>query len=160
MIDKIKIIRMGISIHHLLEMDYYSGSGYYPRSIEPYKLIFKQENWYLFGYCKYKKDFRIFKVSRMTDLQISDETFDPRKDYIIPPLQSDFANDSGISITVRMDKSLEFLAVDFFGLESMTRVNNDIFITFQTERPEWLSVRLRALGIRRKLSHRILYVRI
>ena len=138
MIDKIKIIRMGIANHHLIEMDYYSGSGYYRRNIEPYKLIFKQENWYLFSYCKYRKDFRVLKVSRMTDLHISNETFTPREDYIIPPLQSDFANDSGISITVRMDKSLEFIAVDFFGLESMTRVNDDIFITFQTEHPEWV----------------------
>ena len=119
-------------------MEYYGGSGYYHRQIEPYKLIFKQENWYLFGYCKYKEDFRVFKVSRMTDLHSSGETFAEREDYTIPPLQSDFANESGTSITVRMDKSLEFLAVDFFGLENMTRADNDIFVTFQTERPEWV----------------------
>lgn len=137
-IEKIKSIRIAIANYQLLEMEYYGGSGCYHREIEPYKLIFKQENWYLFGYCKYKEDFRIFKVSRMADLHISDETFTEREDYTIPPLQSDFANESGISITVRMDKSLEFLAVDFFGLENMTRVDNDIFVIFQTERTEWV----------------------
>lgn len=137
-IEKIKSIRIAIANYQLLEMEYYGGSGCYHREIEPYKLIFKQENWYLFGYCKYKEDFRIFKVSRMADLHISDETFTEREDYTIPPLQSDFANESGISITVRMDKSLEFLAVDFFGLENMTWVDNDIFVIFQTERTEWV----------------------
>lgn len=137
-IEKIKSIRIAIANYQLLEMEYYGGSGCYHREIEPYKLIFKQENWYLFGYCKYKEDFRIFKVSRMAGLHISDETFTEREDYTIPPLQSDFANESGISITVRMDKSLEFLAVDFFGLENMTRVDNDIFVIFQTERTEWV----------------------
>lgn len=137
-IENIKAIRIAIANHQLLEMEYYGGSGYYHRQIEPYKLIFKQENLYLFGYCKYKEDFRVFKVSRMTDLHINDETFPEREDYIIPPLHSDFANESGTNITVRMDKSLEFLAVDFFGLENMTRVGNDILVTFQTEYTEWV----------------------
>lgn len=137
-IENIKIIRIAIANHQLLEMEYYSSSGNYHRQIEPYKLIFKQENWYLFGYCKYKEDFRVFKVSRMTDLHINDETFSEREDYIIPPLQSDFANESGTNITVRMDKSLDFLAVDFFGLESMTRTGDDIFVTFQTKHTEWV----------------------
>lgn len=137
-VEKIKAIRAAIANHQLLEMEYYSSSGYNHRQIEPYKLIFKQENWYLFGYCKSKKDFRVFKVSRMTDLHISDETFFEREDYTIPPLQSDFANESGTSITVRMDKSLEFLAVDFFGLESMTKKGDDILVTFQTKHTEWV----------------------
>lgn len=137
-VEKIKSIRIATANHQLLEMEYYSGSGYCHRQIEPYKLIFKQENWYLFAYCKYKNDFRIFKVSRMTDLHISDETFTEREDYTIPPLQSDFANVSGTIVTVRMDKSLEFLAVDFFGLESMTRTADEILVTFQTEHTEWI----------------------
>lgn len=137
-IEKIKIIRRAIANNRLLEMEYYGGHGYYHRRVEPYKLIFKQENWYLFAYCNYKKDFRVFKVIRMIDLYISNETFVEREDYIIPPLKSDFANNSGISITVRMDKSLEYLAIDFFGPENLTRENDDIFITFRTERPEWV----------------------
>lgn len=137
-VEKIKVIRMAIANHQLLEMEYYSSNGYYHRQIEPYKLIFKQENWYLFGYCKYKNDFRVFKVSRITDLHMSDETFSEREGYTIPQLQSDFSNESGTSVTVRMDKSLEFLAVDFFGIESMTKVDNDIFVTFQTEYTKWV----------------------
>lgn len=138
MIEKIRAIRTAIASHRILDMEYYSSSGYYHRQIEPYKLIFKQENWYLFGYCKYKKDFRVFKVSRMSNVHISKETFSEREDYIIPALQSDFANESGTSVTVRMDKSLEFLAVNFFGLEKMTSTDNGIFITFQTEYTEWV----------------------
>lgn len=137
-INKIKTIRMAIANHNLLEMEYYGGSGYYHRHIEPYKLIFKQENWYLFGYCKYKDNFRIFKVNRMSGLHVSDEIFVEREDCTIPPLQSDFANDSGMCITVRMDKSLEFLAVDFFGEENIKKVNDDIIVSFQTEHPEWV----------------------
>lgn len=146
MIEKIKAVRTAIANRRLLEMEYYGGSGYYHRNIEPYKLIFKQGNWYLFGYCRYKNDFRIFKVNRMTGIHISEEAFAEREDYIIPPLQSDFADGSGTSITVRMDKSLEYLAVDFFGLENMTREKDDIFVTFQTQHIEWVISTFAGLG--------------
>lgn len=151
MIDKIKIIRMAIANHHLLELKYYGGSGLYSRRVEPYKLIFKQANWYLFGFCRDKKDFRIFKVNRMMDVHISDETFVEQEDYTIPPLQSDFANESGTSITVRMDRSLEYLAIDFFGLENIEKVNEDIFVTFQTERPAWVISTFAGFGDRAEI---------
>lgn len=138
MVEKIKCIRVAIANHRLLEMDYYGGSGFYHRQIEPCKIIFKQENWYLHGYCRYKEDFRIFKIGRMTDLHMCDETFTEREDYTLPTLQSDFANESGTSITVRMDKSLEFLAVDFFGLENMTKTDRGILVTFQTQHTGWV----------------------
>ncbi|MBE7719897.1 helix-turn-helix transcriptional regulator [Lacrimispora indolis] len=149
--EKIRTIRTAIAGHRLLEMEYYGGSGYHPRVIEPYKLIFKQENWYLFGYCKYKEDFRIFKVNRMTSLHLSEETFDEREDYTIPPLKSDFSNDGGMAVTVRMDKSLEFLAVDFFGTENIRKENNDIFVSFQTERPDWVVSTFAGFGSRAEI---------
>ena len=150
-IGKIKTIRAAIAGHKLLEMEYYSGRGYCTRSVEPYKLIFKQENWYLFGYCKYREDFRMFKVNRITRLHISEETFDFREDYTIPTLQSDFSNDRGVSVTARMDKTLEFLAIDFFGTEKMKKVNDDIFVSFQTERPEWVISTFAGFGSRAEI---------
>ncbi len=97
----------------MLEMEYYSGSGYRHRTAEPYKLIFNEENWYLLAYCRYKDAFRLFKLNRMTDLKATREHFVEREDYEIPALRSDFANEGGCLVKVRMDKSLEFLAVDF-----------------------------------------------
>jgi predicted DNA-binding transcriptional regulator YafY len=35
------------------------------REIEPHKLVFKSYNWYIYGYCRLKSDFRLFKLSRI-----------------------------------------------------------------------------------------------
>ena len=78
-IEKIKTIRLAIAGRFLLEMEYYSGSGYRHRTAEPYKLIFKEENWYLLAYCRYKDAFRLFKLNRMTDLKATREHFVERK---------------------------------------------------------------------------------
>lgn len=137
-IDKVRTIRSAIAGNNRIEMEYYGGSGHHRRCVEPYKLIFKQEHWYLFGYCRYKKDFRLFKVSRIINLQILEETFAERDDYTIPSMQSDFANDSGMEITVWMDSSLEFLAVDFFGAENIQKTDSGITAAFWSEHPDWV----------------------
>lgn len=137
-IEKIKIIRSAIAKHELISMDYYSGSGFSRRCIEPYKLIFKQEYWYLFGYCTYRNDFRVFKVNRIGNLLLEGEIFRERKDYQIPLLQSDFPDQKGERITARIDKSLEFLAVDFFGLKNIVKdAEGNIIVSFFTKNIEW-----------------------
>lgn len=146
-IEKIKAIRSAIAMHHLLQIEYYSGSnGYSKRIIEPYKLIFKQEYWYLFGYCTQKQDFRVFKVNRISDLEICDETYNERTEYELPELQSAFSNSDGEKVTVRMDKTYEFLAIDFFGQENIKVVDNNLFITFQTRHTQWVISTFASLG--------------
>ncbi|WP_025691834.1 helix-turn-helix transcriptional regulator [Paenibacillus zanthoxyli] len=38
------------------------------RCVEPYTLVMKGQSWYLYGYCKLREDFRLFKLPRMKDL--------------------------------------------------------------------------------------------
>ncbi|MGM0239343.1 helix-turn-helix transcriptional regulator [Enterococcus sp. AZ103] len=45
------------------------------RTVEPLKLVFKQNAWYLYGYCLKKEANRIFKLSRIRKVQILDEYF-------------------------------------------------------------------------------------
>ena len=45
------------------------------RIVEPYKLWFKEKNWYLKAYCLNKKDMRIFRFSRMRNVEILEENF-------------------------------------------------------------------------------------
>lgn len=146
-IEKIKIIRSAIATHHMIQIEYYSGSsGYSKRIIEPYKLIFKQEYWYLFGYCTKRQEFRMFKINRISTLKICREIYEERTNFEIPTMQSDFSNDKGTLITVRMDKMYEFLAIDFFGKENIKEINNSLYISFSTEYVQWVISTFASLG--------------
>lgn len=46
------------------------------RKVEPLKLIFKAREWYLYAYCCEKQDYRLFKLKRIRELQLTTETFD------------------------------------------------------------------------------------
>lgn len=49
------------------------------RRIEPMRLIFKGQAWYLWGYCKTREDFRTFRISRMKNVIVTNEAFERRK---------------------------------------------------------------------------------
>lgn len=145
-IEKIKVIRSAIASHRLLDMEYYSSKGYSQRIVEPYKLIFKEEYWYLFAYCTQRQDFRVFKINRILNLCLCEQTFVERSDYEIPVFHSALSNSKGEYVTVKMDKSYEFLALDFFGQNNIKEVGNSLYISFYTEYPQWVITTFASLG--------------
>jgi len=48
------------------------------RTAEPYRLVLKGGHWYLQGYCRKRKDFRLFKLTRMANVQMQNEVFSLR----------------------------------------------------------------------------------
>lgn len=46
------------------------------REAEPLKLCFKSGAWYLYGYCRSRFDYRFFKLRRIKNLIVYDETFE------------------------------------------------------------------------------------
>ncbi|MGO1059648.1 helix-turn-helix transcriptional regulator [Planococcus sp. FY231025] len=59
-----------------IRFTYFNSSGVKSeRYAEPYQLQFKQNAWYLVGYCLEKEQFRIFKISRMRKVSVTKEPF-------------------------------------------------------------------------------------
>lgn len=46
------------------------------RRIEPLRLVFKYQAWYLWGYCLERKDYRTFRISRIKKVAITNDCFD------------------------------------------------------------------------------------
>lgn len=46
------------------------------RRIKPLKLCFKSQAWYLYAYCELRKDYRFFKLHRISDLTVEETTFE------------------------------------------------------------------------------------
>lgn len=75
-------IQMGISNFRLLKIDYQKEGASSPtsRTVEPFAIYHNtDENWVLIAWCRLRKDFRSFRVDRMKQVQLLDETFPPHK---------------------------------------------------------------------------------
>ena len=74
---KIKLLQEAMEENRRVRFRYSSPKGESLRTVEPATLIFKWSSWYLWGRCLQKEDFRLFKLNRMTGLQLTGEHFTP-----------------------------------------------------------------------------------
>ena len=111
---KIELIKQAIEQRNLITFRYFSPGGESERRIEPYHLIFQWSAWYVWGYCTERQDYRMFKLTRMTELAITDDRCEERA---VPEYTSDKLRHTrgDIHSTVRFDKSVKWRLIDEFG---------------------------------------------
>ncbi len=74
--DVFDTIKTAIFQKSLIFFSYFGNSGFYSeRTVEPMKLVFKSKDWYLYGFCRLRQDFRFFKLTRINNLTLCEETF-------------------------------------------------------------------------------------
>lgn len=86
------------------------------RTVEPYQLVLKSMHWYLQGYCYERSDYRLFKLARMSNLQMQEGTFVPR-DYQKPILDfEEMVETMQSKIKIRIHQSAMDQVLDFCDL--------------------------------------------
>ncbi len=127
---KIELIKAAMEQKRIITFRYYSPERTEQRSIEPYRLVFQWSSWYVWGFCVKRQDYRLFKLTRMTELTKTEDAFVQRD---IPEYECDkLRHTKGeISATVRFDKSVKWRIVDEFGTENFTEdENGNVILTF------------------------------
>lgn len=76
---KIELIQDAIEHSRRITFTYYAPGGESERQVEPGLLVFRWAAWYVWGYCLFRKEFRLFKLNRMTNLVCTKECFSPRR---------------------------------------------------------------------------------
>jgi predicted DNA-binding transcriptional regulator YafY len=114
---KIGLIQSAIAQNKLMAFDYFSEKGRTGRVIEPYYIAFKWSAWYVFGYCRDKGDFRLFKLNRLWSAEILDELFEPR-DVPVDETDLDGYFEGEFSVTLLFDRSVEYLLAEEYSPDS------------------------------------------
>ncbi len=74
--DIFRILQSAIFKSKVVTFTYHSGKGQSEkRRAEPLKLVFKSRDWYLYAFCKTRRDFRFFKLNRIKNPQITERNF-------------------------------------------------------------------------------------
>ncbi len=77
--NKFMNIKMAILNKKVISFDYLSSLGEKTaRTVEPLQLIYKGQAWYLLGWCRSREDHRLFRISRIKKLALTQESFRPR----------------------------------------------------------------------------------
>lgn len=125
----LETIQAALQENRLLTFDYIAHHGNKTaRTVEPYQLVWKSSHWYFQGYCHQRNDYRLFRLSRISNLRLREETFAPRA-YQKPTL--DFADTwkaIQIKIKLRIHKSVMDRVLDFCAYENFSPDGDEHYI--------------------------------
>ena len=80
------------------------------RKVKPIRLLFKEQDWYLYGFCLLRNDFRYFKLSRIKKLEILSTNFEENFEDII--LKKEFKYENIVHLKVRFNRRAAFRVYD------------------------------------------------
>lgn len=124
-----EMIKTALQETRLLAFDYIAHHGKKTaRIVEPYQLVLKSSHWYLQGYCRERNAFRLFRLSRMSSLQMREETFTPRQ-FQKPQLEfDDILETMQTRITLRIHKSVMDRVLDYCAYDDVSSDGDEHYI--------------------------------
>lgn len=126
------LIRNAILKHNVIEFVYYNSYGEEKkRQAEPLQIYFKDKSWYLKAYCRLKQDYRLFKISRMKDIKLLNETFEKE----LPQIKENKFDYKTIQLELEISKDMSYRVYDEFKTEDIIKNKNGDFIV-KVEFPE------------------------
>lgn len=117
--SKIEKIKAAMKEQRLISFHYYYNKGEADKLIEPYLIVFKWSDWYVFGFCRDRQDFRMYKLRRLWELNIIDEMYEVRD---IPDEKKQFGSHmtDDYLITAIYDSSVKYRLVEEYGPKSFS----------------------------------------
>lgn len=98
---------------YAVEFLYHGSESNIKRVVEPLKLVFKGQGWYLYGYCRARDDYRFFKLRRIKNLTVLKEHFERQKPEKIFYGAKMFQNNF-VTITLKFSKEMAYRVYDEF----------------------------------------------
>jgi len=146
-LEKFNILKNSILNQNIVSFEYFgSNCERSERTIEPIRIIFKGQGWYIYGFCRTKNEFRIFKITRIKNLKSSKETFKRRniEEIWSKPKEE---NNRTIKIVLRIEEKMAFRMYDEFDQASISKSTDGNFIvTTNLLENEWLYGYLMSYG--------------
>lgn len=144
--EKFTNIKNSIINKNLISFGYCNSNGeLHKRVVEPLKLVFKGQGWYLYAYCRKKEDYRFFKLTRMSNIIITKEKFTrtaPNK--LFSEKDIGYSNEV-IHLKVRVNKNLGFRIYDEFQSYYLDE-NGDFIVDLDFPLGDWLYGYLMSFG--------------
>lgn len=134
------ILKNAILNHQVIMFYYFNTAGEKSsRRVEPVKLMYKVNAWYLQGFCLTRNEYRTFKISRMSNVEMSPEIFVNRPQEKLLKDQTEESSKIWIDVQLQIAPEGAYRVFDEFDEKEITK-NRDGSFTVTASLPEsdWL----------------------
>jgi len=111
--DLFNALKTAIINKNIISFSYNSSKGEkINRRVKPIRLLFKEQDWYLYAFCLLRNDFRYFKLSRIKDLEVLAINYEDNFENVV--LKKGLKYENIVNIKLKFDKSVAFRVYDEF----------------------------------------------
>jgi predicted DNA-binding transcriptional regulator YafY len=141
-----RILEPAIAERRIVSFSYSSyGSKQEKRLVEPMTLVFKSYAWYLWGFCRLRGDYRLFKLSRMQGLSLGLERFKRRSASY--SRESDMPAPPEVELILRVGRGRAAEAWEWFGVsETEAEEEGSLRVTMRLPEGDWIVRTLLGFG--------------
>lgn len=132
--EKIMLIQNAIDEKRAICFCYYSPKAETARMVDPYYLIFKWSSWYVWGFCRKNLAFRMFKLNRMDQLNMSNEPV-PNREVPFPQFETKAFFHTDTHLKAVFDASMRWHLLENYGPSSFS-VQEDGSLLYESEMDE------------------------
>ncbi len=142
--EKFELLKSAVIHRRNVKIQYAGANGAIrERIVQPGKLAYKGMAWYLKAFCTERQDFRVFKLSRILDLEILKGTFS-RRDFPGPP---DIDQGEYRRIMLRFPGEMAYRVYDEFDKSQVQKLaNGDLIASAEMPEDAWLIGYLLSFG--------------
>ncbi|MBD5542723.1 MAG: YafY family transcriptional regulator [Lachnospiraceae bacterium] len=142
--EKFELLKSAVIHQKCVKITYANSYGTISeRIVQPLKMSYKSMSWYLKAYCMEKQDYRIFKLTRIIDLEVLADSF--RKSSF--PELDEALGQTYNTIILGFPQNLSYRVYDEFDKTQVTRrENGDLIVSAHMPEDEWLIGYLLSFG--------------
>lgn len=109
------------------------------RIIEPMTLVLKSYVWYVFAFCRLRNDYRIFRLSRITEIKFMQDSFMRREGSFRELVNWETDTINLANLVMRFSQDIKVRVYDYFGEDQVkTEENGDIIVNVSYPEDEWV----------------------
>lgn len=144
---KIKLLSQAIEQLRAVDIKYADTHGYVSfRTIEPYTLVFKAGAWYIYAMCKLRGDFRLFRLTRISDLRMTSKRFVKYDSKLIEKLEFEYYNELYVDLEIEFFPTERGNIVDWLGISAITERGTKLIASAEVPMNSALIKRLLSFG--------------
>ncbi len=146
--DKFNEFKTAILEQRIVEFDYYNSYNEKThRHIEPIQLYFKSHSWYVKAFCLNKQDERLFKLTRMKNIRLTNEHFEKR-DLLNDVNRASSKNEKqDIILRLKIAPEMTYRIMDEFDDDDIEQQADGSFIvTVAWQEDDWVYGRVLSYG--------------
>lgn len=142
--EKFELLKSAVIHQKCVKITYANSYGTISeRIVQPLKMSYRSMAWYLKAYCTKKQDYRIFKLTRIIDLEVLTDSFCKSSFPELDETSSQACN----KIVLRFPKQMSYRVYDEFDRTQVgKKENGDLIVSAEMPEDEWLIGYLLSFG--------------